>query len=144
VLAENVIRAGHAACRHSWGMLPSRCCRRMSMRAICIGSAIGEGNRREGIGLIGGSCPQGREPPRCPRGELHTSPKMDGGWAGGSSRRCAAEPGSGGVSGCWLEGDSVAQGLELSDVVTGFAFGVDAGVVEAGAEVVEGGVGVGE
>jgi hypothetical protein len=36
-----------------------------------------------------------------------------------------------------LEGDLVAEGLELADVVALGAFGTDPGVVEASAEVVE-------
>jgi hypothetical protein len=40
-----------------------------------------------------------------------------------------------------LEGDLVAERLELADVVALGAIGVVAGVVEAGAEVVEAGVG---
>src|SRR5512132_518362 len=41
-----------------------------------------------------------------------------------------------------FEGDLVAERFELADVVALAAFGVDAGVVEVGAEVVEAGVGV--
>ena len=44
-------------------------------------------------------------------------------------------------SGGGFEGDLVAQGLELADVVALGAVGVDAGVVEAGAQVVEATVG---
>jgi hypothetical protein len=40
-----------------------------------------------------------------------------------------------------LEGDLVAEGLQLAEVVALGALGVDAGVVEAGAEVAEAGVG---
>jgi len=43
-------------------------------------------------------------------------------------------------SGGGLEGDGVAEGFELADVVVLAAFGVDAGGVEPGAEVVEAGV----
>jgi hypothetical protein len=43
-LAENVIRAGQAACSYSWRIPPRRSRRRMSRRAICSGSAIGAGN----------------------------------------------------------------------------------------------------
>jgi hypothetical protein len=39
-----------------------------------------------------------------------------------------------------LEGDRVAEGFELADVASFAAFGVDAGGVEVGAEVVEAGV----
>ena len=41
-----------------------------------------------------------------------------------------------------FEGDAVAQGGELRDVVTGSAFNVDAGRVVVGTEVVETGRGV--
>jgi hypothetical protein len=47
-------------------------------------------------------------------------------------------------SGGGFEGDLAAQGLELADVVALGALRVDAGVVEAGAEVTEAGVGVGQ
>jgi hypothetical protein len=47
-------------------------------------------------------------------------------------------------SGGGLEGDGVAEGFELADVVALFVFGVDAGVGEAGAEVTEAGGGVRE
>src|SRR5580700_7039080 len=56
-----------------------------------------------------------------------------------------AEPGCrGGGSGGGLEGDGVAEGFELADVVLLAALGVDAGGIVAGAEVAEAGVGVGE
>ena len=42
-----------------------------------------------------------------------------------------------GRSGGGFQGDLVAEGLQLADVVALGAFGTDAGVVEAGAEVVE-------
>src|SRR4029450_11597265 len=45
-------------------------------------------------------------------------------------------------SGGGFEGDLVAEGFELADVVALGAVGVDAGVVEAGAEVTEAGLGV--
>jgi hypothetical protein len=71
----------------------------------------------------------------------HPDPKIHDEHAGGSTRRSAAEPGPS----SWLradtrggfEGDLVAEGLELADVVAHGAFRTDAGVVEAGAEVVE-------
>src|SRR5262249_9446436 len=73
------------------------------------------------------------------------NPKIDGWVAGGSGpgpviagRGCERRWWSGGG----VEGDPVAEGLELADVVELFAFGVDAGVVEVRAEVVEAGVGV--
>jgi hypothetical protein len=44
-------------------------------------------------------------------------------------------------SGCGFEGDFVAEGFELSDVVAAFGRGVDVAVVEVGTEVVEAGVG---
>ena len=90
------------------------------------------------------------------RGVLHlqgiephaADPKIDGEWVGGSTRRSAAEPGPGRVCGAGLggglKGDLVAERFELADVVALGALWVDAGVVEAGAQVVEAGVGVGE
>ena len=75
-------------------------------------------------------------------------PKIDGAWVGGSTRRSAAEPGPGRVCGAGLggglKGDLVAERFELADMVALGALRVDAGVVEAGAQVVEAGVGVGE
>ena len=66
-------------------------------------------------------------------------------WARGSARRSVSGAGCGvGGSGGGLEGDGVAEGFELADVVALAAFGVDAGGVVAGSEVVEAGVGVGE
>jgi hypothetical protein len=50
----------------------------------------------------------------------------------------------GGWSGGGLEGDGVAEGFELADVVLLAAFGVDAFGIVAGSEVVEAGVGVRE
>jgi hypothetical protein len=47
-------------------------------------------------------------------------------------------------SGGGFEGDLVAEGLELADVVALGAFSVDAGVVEAGAQVMEVGLWVGQ
>ena len=66
------------------------------------------------------------------------NPKIGGlvGGAGGSSRRSRV-PGVSGSGG--PEGDGVAGGFELVDVVALAAFGVDAGGVEPGAEVVEAG-----
>ena len=49
-----------------------------------------------------------------------------------------------GVLGGGLKGDLVAERFELADMVALGALWVDAGVVEAGAQVVEAGVGVGE
>ena len=49
-----------------------------------------------------------------------------------------------GRSGGGFEGDAVAEGLELADVVALLGVGVDVAVVVVGAEVVEAGVGVGE
>ena len=49
-----------------------------------------------------------------------------------------------GRSGGGFEGDLVAEGLQLVDVVALGAVGVDAAVVEAGAEVTEADVGVGQ
>ena len=62
---------------------------------------------------------------------------MDGEWAGGS---IPAQPGwilMWVCSGGGLQGDGVAEGFELPDVVAFTAFGVDAGVVKARAEVGE-------
>ena len=47
-------------------------------------------------------------------------------------------------SGCGFEGDFVAEGFELADVVSFAAFGVDAGVVEVAAQVGGAGGRVGE
>ncbi len=44
-------------------------------------------------------------------------------------------------SGGGFEGDSVAEGFELADVVAPLAFRADAVIVEPGAEVVEAGLG---
>jgi hypothetical protein len=49
-----------------------------------------------------------------------------------------------GRSGAGLEGDLVAENLQLADVVALGAFGTDPGVVEANAEVVEMGLWVGQ
>jgi len=46
--AENVVRAGQAACRYSWRMPPSRSRRRMSSRPSGSGSVIGWGSGRRG------------------------------------------------------------------------------------------------
>src|SRR5215218_8545934 len=78
-----------------------------------------------------------------PKGDMEADPKINGEQARGSVR---AEPGSDrrgagcpvrARSGGGLEGDLVAEGLQLADVVALGAFRTDAGVVEAGAEVVE-------
>jgi hypothetical protein len=42
-VAENTIRAAHAACWYSWRVPPRRSCRRMSRRAMRTGSTIEEG-----------------------------------------------------------------------------------------------------
>src|SRR5215216_7788378 len=72
---------------------------------------------------------------------LHPDPKIHDERAGGSTRRSAAEPGPSSWvradSGGGLQGDLVAEGLELADVVALGALSVDAGVVEAGAQVLE-------
>src|SRR5215211_9516532 len=66
----------------------------------------------------------------------------------GSTRRSAAEPVRavlmGARSGGGFEGDLVAKGLELADVVALGALSVDAGVVEASAQLVEAGGRVGQ
>src|SRR5215211_2715960 len=71
----------------------------------------------------------------------HPDPKIHDERAGGSTRRSAAEPGPSSWvradSGGGLQGDLVAEGLELADVVALGALSVDAGVVEAGAQVLE-------
>src|SRR5215217_7818298 len=71
----------------------------------------------------------------------HPDPKIHDEQAGGNTRlRCAA-PGPSSwvraVSGGGFEGDLVAEGLQLADVVAPGALSVDAGVVEAGAQVLE-------
>src|SRR5580704_1089755 len=60
---------------------------------------------------------------------------------------CGAEPRSGRKSrwsGCWGEGDLVAECHELADEVAGPSVRVDATLVEVGAQVDEAGVRVGE
>ena len=47
-------------------------------------------------------------------------------------------------SGSGFEGDSVAEGLELSDVVAFLGLGVDVSGEVVGAEVVEAGLGISE
>ena len=82
-----------------------------------------------------------------PPGRMTTNPKISRGRA---NRSTAVRHGDGGAgranrwSGRGFEGDLVAEGLELPDVVALLAVGADAGVVELGAEVVEAGVGVGQ
>src|SRR5512132_1011534 len=76
-----------------------------------------------------------------PRRDPSTDPKIHGTLAGGSTRRSAAEPGPGGSmgarSGGGFQGDLVAEGLQLAEVVAPGALRVDPGVVEAGAQIVE-------
>src|SRR5215218_7499654 len=76
-----------------------------------------------------------------PAGDTSTDPKIHDEQVGGSTRRSAAEPGPSSwvraVSGGGFEGDGVAEGLQLADVIAPGALGVDAGVVEAGAQVLE-------
>ena len=76
------------------------------------------------------------------------NPKIEGEQAGGSTRRSAAEPGPSSRSvrrsGGGLQGDSVAECFELAEVVALLALSVDAGVVEAGAKIMEAGGGVGQ
>ena len=71
----------------------------------------------------------------------HPDPKIHDEQAGGNTRRSAAEPGPSSWvradSGGGFEGDLVAEGLELADVVALGALSVDAAVVEAGAQVLE-------
>src|SRR5215207_8558673 len=78
----------------------------------------------------------------------HPDPKIHDEQAGGSTRRSAAEPGPSSWmradSGGGLQGDPVAEGLELADVVALGAVSVDAGVVEAGPKIVVAGGGVGQ
>src|SRR5829696_6416765 len=65
--------------------------------------------------------------------------------APGAAQRSRVQSGwMGAGSGGGLEGDLVAEGFELADVVALGAVGVDAGVVEAGAQVTEAGGGVGQ
>jgi hypothetical protein len=71
----------------------------------------------------------------------HPDPKIHDEQAGGNTRLRCAEPGLSSwvraVSGGGFEGDLVAEGLQLADVVALGALSVDAGVVEAGAQVLE-------
>src|SRR5215211_5204996 len=71
----------------------------------------------------------------------HPDPKIHDEQAGCNTRWSAAEPGLSSsvraVSGGGFEGDLVAEGLQLADVVAPGALSVDAGVVEAGAQVLE-------
>src|SRR5215203_6474906 len=65
--------------------------------------------------------------------------------APGAAQRSWVQAGwMGAGSGGGLEGDFVAEGFELADVVALGAVGVEAGVVEAGAEVTEAGLWVGQ
>ncbi len=50
-LAENLIRAAHAACWYSWSTPPSRSCRRMSRLAIWSGVTSGTGSGWSGRAL---------------------------------------------------------------------------------------------
>src|SRR5437764_12193849 len=60
--------------------------------------------------------------------------------------RCRlVDPGGGGVwSGRWLQGDGLAEGLELPDQAVDLPGGVDASFVEVRAEIVEAGRRVGQ
>src|SRR4051812_3636590 len=51
VPAENLVRAGHAACSYSWRMPPRRSRLRMLRCAIVAGSAIGVGSANRGRAL---------------------------------------------------------------------------------------------
>src|SRR5215216_7013345 len=65
--------------------------------------------------------------------------------APGAAERSRVQAGwMGAGSGSRYEGDPVAQGLQLADVVAFGALGVDVGVVKAGAQVVVAQVGVGQ
>src|SRR4030095_10744947 len=83
-----------------------------------------------------------------PAADTSTAPKIHGAQAGGSTRRSAAEPGPSrsmrADSGGGFQGDLVAEGLQLADVVALGALRVDPGVVEAGTEVVIAGLGIGQ
>jgi hypothetical protein len=68
-----------------------------------------------------------------------SSPKMKATGQAEGSRWGAGQLGLEVGSGGGFEGDLVAEGLEFADVVAGLAGGVDAGVVEARAKIVEGG-----
>src|SRR6266516_3253135 len=82
---------------------------------------------------------------RAYRGPACTDPKIPGEWAGGSiPGRLVGRVGGGCWSGGGFEGDFVAEGFELADVVALAVVGVDAPVVEVGAQVVEAGLGVGQ
>ena len=75
------------------------------------------------------------------------SPKMNGDWAGGSSRRSTAEPGrfgDGSVSGGRFDGESVAERFELSDVIALPGRGIDLAVVVVGTEILPVGFGIGQ
>src|SRR5215216_53540 len=64
--------------------------------------------------------------------------------APGAAQWSRVQAASMGWSGGGFEGDPVAEGFQLADVVALDALGVDAGVVEAGAQVLEPGGGVGQ
>jgi hypothetical protein len=69
-----------------------------------------------------------------------SNPKINGERADGSNpaqRSRVKQRPIGRRSGGWLQRDLVAQRLQLADVVALAAVGVDAGVVEAGAQIVE-------
>src|SRR5215211_546149 len=82
--------------------------------------------------------------PVCRTQRTTANPKIHGAWAGGSTRRSRVQAGRWCWSGGGLQGDRVAQRLQLADVVALAAVGVDAGVVEAGAQIVETSVRVGQ
>ena len=93
----------------------------------------------------------GAVPVRAPRVNDRRADRKNtrGEWAGDSDPAGRAEPGD--VVPVWVlgsgggfEGDPVAHGGELGDVVADLSFGGDAVGVVVGAEVVEAGGGVGE
>jgi len=79
------------------------------------------------------------------------SSKKGGEWAGrsipaersGAGMGCSGEVECLGGSGSGLQGDFVAEGFELADVVALLTFWVDPGVVVAGSQVVVTGFGIG-
>jgi hypothetical protein len=64
--------------------------------------------------------------------------------APGVAQRSRVQPNGAGWSGGGFEGDSIAEGVELADVVTDLAFAVGVAGVEVRAQVVEAGVRVGQ
>src|SRR5215218_5755027 len=114
-------------------------------RSWAASCSIGVRRSSCGVGML---CPSRLEPLSGRTGasyahsrEPDPDPKIHDEQAGGSTRRSAAEPGPSSWlhadSGGGFEGDLVAEGFELADVVALGALSVEAGVVEAGAQVLE-------